>query len=234
MKKLICLALSIVCLLSCGMTTIASAAQPLESDNAIQPLASDGAPIYGASYSDLTDYFDVTSYGYINNWNNFTYYYTDDFNEYNNGNNCGPTQVANLLSYYKSVGYIYAYPGNSITQSYYTNSICPALGYSASGSISLNDAADGFETLFESGASYYSTTVSNKPFLSWNDFKSLINSNKPLLVGYQGHLYLVIGYQTRGGVNYYVAITAFSQTYQRYALIGYTTTNLNRKAVTIN
>lgn len=234
MKKLICFVLSIVCLLSCGMTSIASAAQPLEGDNAIQPLASDNATGYVASYSQLTDYSNVTEYGYINNWNNFTYYYTNDFNEYSNDNNCVPTQIANLLSYYKSVGYIYAYPGSRITQSYYTNTICPALGYSASGSINLNDAANGFKTLFESGASYYSTTVSNQIYLSWNGFKSLINSNKPLLIAYQNHLYFVIGYQTRGGVNYYVAITAFSGSYERYALIEYTTTHFNRKSITIN
>lgn len=230
MKKIICSLLSIVCLLSCGMTSGVSAAQVDSGAN----LYSSSAPVYGASYSELTNYSDVTEYGYINNWNNFTYYYTDDFNEYSNGNNCGPTQVANLLSYYKSIGYAYAYPGSSITQSYYTNTICPALGYSASSSINLNDAANGFKTLFESGASYYSVTISNKLSLSWSSFKSLINSNVPLLLAHQGHLYFIIGYQTRGGVNYYVAITAFSQSSQRYALIEYESYNLNRKSITIN
>ena len=186
------------------------------------------------SYYSLINATNITDQGYINNWNNFHKYYTDDFNEVVYENNCGPTQVANLLSYYKSVGYIYAFPGNTITQSYYTNTICNAVNYRTDTIIDLDDAADGFEEIFESGASYYSVSISKNLSLSWNNFKALINSNKPLMLAAYNHLYLVVGYQVRDGRNFYVCYGAFSDTNKEYAIIEFSTYATNRRVITIN
>ena len=222
MKKLISLFLALVCALSISAPITVSAATRDVCNDCIE-----------GDYEFITNSSNVTEAGYINNWDGFLYYYTSTFTEFRYNNNCGPTQVANLLSYYKSIGYIYAFSENTITQSYYTNTICPAVGYTTSGNgISLNAAANGFETLFEAGASYYEVTIKNELSLSWANFKSRINNNKPILLAHDGHLYFVVGYQKRNGTNYYVAITAFTNP-AKYALIEYSTVDSNRKSITI-
>ena len=235
MKKLICCLLTITCLLSCFMTTTIYAAADTPSADVLPLSSEDENPNdFSLSYYSLVNATNISEQGYINNWNNFQKYYTDDFDEFANENNCGPTQVANLLSYYKSIGYIYAFPGDRITQSYYTNTICTAVEYSATQKGKLNDAANGFKEIFESGASYYSVTISKKTTLSWDSFKTSINSNKPIMLAAYSHLYLVLGYQVRDGVKYYVCYGAFSNPNEEYALIEFSTYATNRRVITIN
>lgn len=237
MKKLICCILAITCLTACFVSS-SIPVYAVENLSNIETARSSSiipdAEGYTLSYTQLTNYNGVTEYGYINNWNNFRQYYTTDFNEYAYGNNCGPTQVANLLSYYKSVGYIHVFPNDIITQSFYTNTICDATNYRTNIAMNLNDAANGFKEVFEDGADYYSVTISNELSLSWNNFKALINSNKPLIISTQSHMYFVLGYQIRNGVKYYVCYTAWNNISERYALIEYSTFYTNRKSITIN
>ena len=72
---------------------------------------------------------------YVTGYNSFRLYYTSDYTQFQNGNNCGPTAVANVLAYYDTIRGVNLYSGE-ITQSVY-NQICTDVKYTAQNGTSM-------------------------------------------------------------------------------------------------
>ncbi len=64
---------------------------------------------------------------YVEGYDEFESYYTSDFSQSINENNCGPTEIANILEYYSTVKELNLYEGR-ITQKMYDD-ICKDVKY---------------------------------------------------------------------------------------------------------
>lgn len=128
--------------------------------------------------------------GMVTGTGNEKRYYTSDFEQFKYGNNCGPTAASNILSYFKTVRNVNLYSGN-ITQSVY-NTICKDCSYTGSEGISLNMAAQGIKQFTKRAGK---TAVIDKYWLNtWGDITRDIDANKPALLGWNEHMWVVLGY----------------------------------------
>ncbi len=74
---------------------------------------------------------------YVTGYNDFHLYATSDFSQFQYGNNCAPTAIANIIEYYCKVRGVNMYSGY-ITQSMY-DQICADCNYSIdTGTVMIN------------------------------------------------------------------------------------------------
>ncbi len=133
-------------------------------------------------------------------------YSTDDFSQGIYNNNCAPTLMANVLSYFNVARGLYL-NANPINQSVY-NEMCNTMGYNGSSGKSLNDVS---QALKNWSSRYGKTCIIDKYwFNTWGDVTRDIDNNKPVLLGYNGHAYLVLGYDVENGVKKLFVATAWS------------------------
>lgn len=75
---------------------------------------------------------------YVEGYDEFELYYTSDFSQSIHENNCGPTEIANILEYYSNVKGLNLYEGR-ITQKMYDD-ICKDVKYDTKiGTVTRNE-----------------------------------------------------------------------------------------------
>lgn len=145
----------------------------------------------------------VSSSGFVTNFVNWEWYYTSDFTQYQYGNNCGPTMIANILSYFDTGRNVDLYSG-TITQSLY-NQICTDCSYTGAQGISLDTAANAIKTFVQRAGK---TANINEYWLNlWSDVTRDIDADKPIIMSYNNHAYIVLGYKIEDGVKYLYVFT---------------------------
>lgn len=149
----------------------------------------------------------VTSEKFVTNYNNFTRYYTTSFSQGQYNTNCVPTLVANVLSYYKTGRWCPDLYSGTITQSFY-NEICDAVGYSPASGSNLKKATDGLKTL--ANKTGYKCIVDSFLFNTWGNLTSSIDSDLPLMLGFNDHAYLALGYRIIDGQKQVYVFTNWS------------------------
>lgn len=138
----------------------------------------------------LTSKF-VTLQNFVIEYDTFEKYYDSQFLQSKEKNNCTPTIVANVLSYYNTArgGDIYS---ETITQKLY-DQICLDINYSALKGGNLNNIASGLNKFCERIGK---TCIIFKYWLdSWLDITRNIDENKLIILGHNRHAYLIIGYR---------------------------------------
>ena len=160
----------------------------------------DGAIPY--SQEEMVSPATVTSSGFVSNFTNWTWYYTSDFTQVQYGNNCGPTMVANILSYFDTGRNVDLFSG-TITQSLY-NQICADCSYTGASGINLDTAATAIETFATRAGK---TADIDEYWLNlWSDVTRDIDANKPIIMAYNSpslnHAYIVLGYKVEDGIKY--------------------------------
>ncbi|MDD2377200.1 MAG: C39 family peptidase [Clostridia bacterium] len=164
-----------------------------------------------ANLSDITNnksitINEVTSSAFVSSYGTSRKYYTTDFWQIQYNNNCTPTLAANILSYFQSPRGVSLNAGN-ITQSLY-NQICIDVGYTTSSGSNLNGVANGLKTWANR---YGKTAVVDKYWLNnWSDVTRDINANKPVMLGYEKHAYLIFGYKVENNVQYLFVFTGWN------------------------
>lgn len=143
-------------------------------------------------------------------------YYTSDFSQFQYDNNCGPTLAANVLSYFKTVRGINLYSGD-ITQELY-DIICTDVSYSVTSGTSLNNVANGIKIFAKRSGK---TAIIDKYWLNtWSDVTRDINANKPVMLSYNNHAWLILGYQESNGNKKLFVSTGWSN--EPYAYLTFT------------
>lgn len=152
----------------------------------------------------------VTSSGFVSNFWNWTPYYTTDFTQAQYGNNCGPTLVANVLSYFNTARGLNLYSG-TINQSVY-DQICSDCSYTGASGINLDTVARAIKTFSSRSGK---TAVINEYWLNlWSDVTRDIDANKPIIMAYNSpnlnHAFLILGYKVENGTKYLYVFTNWS------------------------
>lgn len=171
--------------------------------------------------------FTVTDQIFLLNYNSFTRYHTSDFSQYQYGNNCGPTLLANVLSYYKSLGYGNLYFG-TITQSMYDD-ICARLGYSISNGSDLNKIPSALKSYVENAG--YGFSYDKYLINLWSDVTRDLKFGYPVIMSYNNHGYLVLGYRVMDGIKQLYTCTGWSA--PEYTWINFNSSNMNMTSVHI-
>lgn len=148
----------------------------------------------------------VTEQNSIPGQYDFTRYFTNDFSQGETGKNCGPTLAANVLSYYKDVKGLNLYSG-TINQSFY-DKICEAVKFNSSEGTNLNNVAAGIKKI-ATDAGY--TCKIDKYWLNlWSDVTRDIERGYPVMLSFNGHAYMVVGYRVRGNIKELNVFTSWS------------------------
>lgn len=177
----------------------------LEQDEELRKLGTDANP--NAPMTRV-----VTSSGFVTGFSSAKMYNTIDFSQYQYNNNCTPTLAANILSYFHGSRGVNLNAGN-ITQSLY-NQICADIGYSTSNGGNLNGIATGLKAW---SSRYGKTCVVDKYWLNtWSDVTRDINANKPVMLGYSNHAYLILGYKVENGVQQLFVATGWQNSPYQY------------------
>lgn len=147
----------------------------------------------------------ASSSGFVSGFSNFKVYYTSDFSQYQYGTNCTPTLAANILSYFQTARGVQLNSGN-ITQELY-NQICVDINYNTSQGSNLDNIANGLRTW---ATRYGKTAIIDKYWLnSWSDVTRDIGANKPIMLSFSNHAYLVLGYKVENETQYLYTCTAW-------------------------
>lgn len=131
---------------------------------------------------------------YLPNVGNVDFYYGMSFTQGNNGNNCGPTTAANILSYYKMANGLNLY--SSMTQELY-DQICVDCSYSSTGSGTTYTSVKNGIIKFANRAGY-SCNVNKYLLNLFSDVKRDINQGYPIILLHGNHMEVIIGYSEGG------------------------------------
>lgn len=147
----------------------------------------------------------ASSSGFVSGFSNFRVYYTSNFYQYNYNTNCTPTLAANVLSYFQTARGVQLNAGN-ITQELY-DQICTDVNYNPATGSNLDSVADGLRTW----ASRYGKTAEIDEYWlnSWSDVTRDIDANKPIMLEFERHAYLILGYKVENGTQYIYACTGW-------------------------
>lgn len=140
----------------------------------------------------------ITAENYVSNYKGFYTYKPSKFS-YREAT-CGPIVVANTLSYFQMCRGVRLFENTSdiITESIF-NQICTDVNWDSGGTNAL-EVANGLTTFCNRAGK---TCVLNKYALNlWSDVTRDIDANKPIIMGYDGHFYLVLGYVVKNNVKY--------------------------------
>lgn len=183
MKKRVKTLVSFTMSLVFCLVTLSSVSYASEKDSSIYALEKTDAP----SLASETVVF-------LPNFENALYYYATMFTQSQNGNNCGPTAAANVLSYFKGANGVNLYSGK-ITQSTY-NQICTDCNYSPTSANSLLNTSNGIKA-FANRAGY--TCKINMYMLNlFSDVKRDIKRGYPVLAWANDHAFVIVGYSEGG------------------------------------
>lgn len=163
----------------------------------------------------------------MQNYNNFKVYHTDQFSQFYIGNNCGPTAVANILSYYESMGFD-LYPGDTITQSVY-DEIANEIGFTSQGTM-FGMVYRGVK-LFAERAGY---GFEHDVYLLdlWSDVTRDIRYGYPIIANTTGdHVEIILGYREIGGVRQIYTCTGWSTL--EFQWLNFDDTNIQMESVHI-
>ena len=152
--------------------------------------------------------------GYVWGHNRFTPYYQTEFTQVNG---CGPTAVANILSFYQEARGVSLYNGECIDQNIY-NQICADVNWSSSGTNMVN-VSNGIQTFFNRAGK---TCLIDSYLLNlWSDVTRDVNAGLPILVNNvtQRHFLVIFGYDNIDGQNYLYVCTGLNGNGQQ--LFGY-------------
>ncbi len=138
----------------------------------------------------------ISSQNFLLKYIGFKVYYTSDFSQFQYGNNCGPTLVANILSYYKNFGYSRLYSGD-ITQSMYNN-IASIIGYTPEKGTHFGNVYKGVKAYAENAGYKFKHDV--YLFDTWSDVTRDIKLGYPVIANDGEHGYFVVGYRIIDGV----------------------------------
>lgn len=132
---------------------------------------------------------------FIPNYTSMKVYLTTDYLQSTNGNTCGATAATNILSYYKNARGLNLY-ADDMSQSIF-NQICIDCKYSQNGGgPGYNKVSKGIKK-FASRAGF--TCVVNTYWLRlFSDVKRDINKGYPILMTYNNHAYVIVGYSEGG------------------------------------
>lgn len=148
----------------------------------------------------------VTASNFVSGYGTSRKYYTADFWQIQFDNNCTPTLAANVLSYFQGSRGVQLNAGN-ITQSLY-DQICVDIGYDISRGSNLDGVAKGLKTW---ASRYGKTAVIDEYWLNnWSDVTRDIDANKPVMLGYSGHAYLIFGYKVENNIQYLYVFTGWN------------------------
>lgn len=131
---------------------------------------------------------------YLPEFTSAKYYCSINYTQSQNGNNCGPTAAANILSYFKTVKGYNLYTGD-VDQSIY-DQICSDCNYANSGGTSPYNVSNGIK-VFANRAGY-SCDINIYWLNLFSDVKRDINNGYPVLMAGNGHMYVILGYSEGG------------------------------------
>lgn len=139
------------------------------------------------------------TYVNIQGCHSFTPYVQSMFSQ---ENSCGPVAAANILSYYHDYKGINLYNGD-ITQSIF-NQICTDCKWSPNGTNMVN-VSDGIKTFCTRAGK--TCNIDTYMLNLWTDVTRDIGRNKPILLAYDGHFYMVLGYAIVNNEKYLYVLT---------------------------
>ena len=144
----------------------------------------------------------ITSQYFLLYYDNFRVYNPTEFSQFQYGNNWGITFVANVLSYFKRLGFN-LYSGE-ITQAMYDD-IASLTNYSPSEGTRVYKLFDAIET-YAKRAGYKAETTDYLLDL-WSDVTRDIKLGYPVLAANKEHGYMVVGYRIIDGVKQLYVVT---------------------------
>lgn len=121
-------------------------------------------------------------------------------------NSCGPIAAANILSYYKEYRGVNLYNGD-ITQSLF-NQICTDCKWSTNGTNMIN-VSNGLKTFCKRAGK--TCNINTYMLNLWSDVTRDIGANKPLLLAFDGHFYVVLGYAIINNVKYLFVLSGLDE-----------------------
>lgn len=152
--------------------------------------------------------------------------------EFTQQNGCGPTAIANILSYFQGARGVSLFSGDIITQNIY-NQICTDVQWSSSGTSMVN-AANGLTTFCNRAGK---TCVIDDYWLDlWSDVTRDVTANKPILLNdvTQRHLMVIFGYEIIDNVKYlYVCTGISSSSTPLFGYLEWGTDTINMRSVNI-
>lgn len=166
------------------------------------------------------------TYIYVTGYNNFVPYSQTEFWQ---TNGCGPTAVANILSYFQMARSVRLFDGDYITQNIY-NQICSDVSWTTSGT-SMADTSNGLKIFCNRAGK---TCDINTYLLNlWSDVTRDINANKPILCNDvdQRHTMVILGYAVVNNENYLYVCTGTDNPLTGFLKWG--TNNLRMRSVNI-
>ena len=171
----------------------------------------------------------TNSSSYILGYNNFIPYAQSEFTQ---TNGCGPTAVANILSFYQGARGVSLFSGDSITQSIY-DQICSDVNWSSSGS-NMYNVSNGLQTFCNRAGK---TCSINTYWLNlWSDVTRDIDAGLPILVNNvtQRHIMVILGYAIENDQKYlYVCSGLIGDGQLLFGYFPWGTNDLNMRSVYI-
>lgn len=150
--------------------------------------------------------YSITSQGFLLYYDDFKIYHTNDFYQFQYGNNCVPTFAANVLSYYKRFGFD-LYDGD-ITQNMY-DEIASLTEYSPDKGAPAGKIYKAIKTYAERAG--YRFETDDYLFDLWSDVTRDIKYGYPVLAAYNendfSHAYMVVGFRVIDGVKQLYVVT---------------------------
>jgi len=147
----------------------------------------------------------VTSKNFVTGYNTFKRYYSSQFSQMQYNNNCSPTMIANVLSYYNTARKAEIYSG-IITQDLY-DQICCDINYSSTKASNLYRMVKGLKKFCNRNEK---TCIVNVYWHnSWHDITKDINQNKIIMLGFEVHAYLIVGYRIINGTRQVYTFTGW-------------------------
>lgn len=139
---------------------------------------------------------------YVSKYREFIPYAQTDFSQ---ERGCGPTAVANLLSYFQGTRNVRLFDGDIITQSIY-NQICTDVKWNTTGSNMIN-VSNGLKTFCKRAGK--TCDIDTYLLNLWSDVTRDIKANKPILLNAKDadHFMVVFGYRVYNGEQYLYVCT---------------------------
>lgn len=132
---------------------------------------------------------------FIPNYTSMKVYLTTDYLQSINGNTCGATAATNILSYYKNARGIDLYSGD-MSQNIF-NQICVDCKYLPNGGgPGYNKVSKGIKKF--ANRSGFTCVVNTYWLRLFSDVKRDINKGYPILMTYNNHAYVIVGYSEGG------------------------------------
>lgn len=198
-KKILYLSLIIItlCFIMGGASNVYAADNELTEIGVVGEIDASNSLENGVSPAST-----ITAQYFLLHYNDFRVYNPTEFSQFQYRNNCGITFVANVLSYFRRLGFN-LYNGD-ITQAMYDD-IASLIDYSPSQGTRVYKLFNGIET-YAKRAGYKAET--NDYLLDlWSDVTRDIKLGYPVLAATSDHAYMVVGCRIIDGVKQLYVVT---------------------------